>query len=54
MTPPTLIVIDVQRALDDPGYGDRNNPEAEANIAGFETPSRPTRRSPERSAASGA
>jgi nicotinamidase-related amidase len=30
---PTLIVIDVQRALDDPRYGERSNPEAERNIA---------------------
>jgi nicotinamidase-related amidase len=33
MTPPTLIVIDVQRALDDPGYGERSTPQAEGNIA---------------------
>jgi nicotinamidase-related amidase len=33
MSSPTLIVIDVQQALDDPGYGQRNNPEAERNIA---------------------
>jgi len=30
---PTLIVIDVQRALDDPIYGERSTPEAERNIA---------------------
>jgi nicotinamidase-related amidase len=30
---PTLIVIDVQRALDDPVYGERSTPEAERNIA---------------------
>jgi nicotinamidase-related amidase len=33
MAAPTLIVIDVQRALDDPGYGERSTPEAERNIA---------------------
>jgi nicotinamidase-related amidase len=31
-TPPTLIVIDVQRAFEDPGWGPRN-PDAERNIA---------------------
>jgi nicotinamidase-related amidase len=31
---PALIIIDVQRAIDDPSWGDdRNNPDAEANIA---------------------
>ena len=33
MVTPTLIVIDVQRALDDPSHGERSNPEAEGNIA---------------------
>jgi nicotinamidase-related amidase len=33
MTPPTLIVIDVQRAFEDPAWGPRNNPEAERRIA---------------------
>jgi nicotinamidase-related amidase len=33
MATPTLIVIDVQRALDDPSHGERSNPGAERNIA---------------------
>ncbi len=33
MATPTLIVIDVQRALDDSRHGQRSNPDAERNIA---------------------
>src|SRR5579872_7063064 len=35
MLPPNaaLIVIDVQKAIDHPGWGVRNNPQAERNIA---------------------
>ena len=33
MTPPALIVVDVQRAFEDPAWGRRNNPDSEANIA---------------------
>jgi len=31
--PAALVVIDVQRAIDHPSWGERNNPQAEANIA---------------------
>ncbi len=33
MTPSALIVVDVQRAFDDPVWGRRDNPECEANVA---------------------
>jgi nicotinamidase-related amidase len=33
MPKPTLLVIDVQRAFDEPGWTGRNNPEAESRIA---------------------
>src|SRR5262249_43095384 len=33
-SPPALLIIDVQKAIDNPSWGsDRNNPDAEANIA---------------------
>lgn len=31
--PAALLVIDVQKGIDDPGRGPRNNPQAERNIA---------------------
>ena len=35
-TRPALVIIDVQNAIDDPAWPQRNNPQAETTIAGLE------------------
>ena len=32
-SPPALILIDLQTAIDHPSWGERNNPQAEANVS---------------------